>query len=262
MQQELNKKLIELLNARKTYSSKKSDLLHSISTNTFGRVESYIQHKLKMHGRNNVIAAIEKLNAITIVKAVPEFRGIFEMFAKSNLALMVLENSYENTLIPFIENILMNGGDVIDIGANVGFYTNLSSKLIGAHGKVLAIEPNPFVFSLLESNTKRNKLDNAILYNGVATAETGIYALNATEGCPEYSSLGTIIHPHAPKEIKKISVQGETIDNLVSEYKLSPILLKIDVEGAEGIVLSGAQKILKKYKPYILSELDDRLLKQ
>jgi FkbM family methyltransferase len=104
--------------------------------------------------------------------------------------------------------------------------------------------------------------NNIICFNGVATLEPGFYELNAAEGCPEYSSLGKIVHPHAPIQMKKITVRGEILDNLVTLNKLNPILLKIDVEGAEGLVLSGATMVLEKYRPYILSELDDRLLKE
>jgi hypothetical protein len=57
-------------------------------------------------------------------------------------------------------------------------------------------------------------------------------------------------------------VSGETLDNLVRINGLNPSLVKIDVEGAEGLVLSGADLVLTNNRPIILSELDDRLLKE
>jgi FkbM family methyltransferase len=255
---EINTDLLKLLQTRKVQTAPKG---HP-SLKLFKRINNFVFHKLKMNNRKKIINAIQRLSALTIVKYLHDFRGTFELISMSNLTMMILENSFELDVIPFFEKILRQGDQFIDCGANVGLYTNLSSKLVGQQGKVLAIEPNPFALKLLESNIRRNQLDNVILFNGVATSESGFYNLNATEGCPEYSSLGSIVHPHAPKEIRQVTVKGETVDNLVSAHNLNPILLKIDVEGAEGLVLSGATMVLEKYKPYILSELDDRLLKE
>jgi len=251
--------LLQERSGRATYKGRASGPgLKRLLTGIKGR----IRYMATVKNRNEFARAFERLSALSIVRAVPAFRGIFELTAKSNLTLMLLENSFELHWIPFVEKILKKGDHFIDVGANVGLYTILSAKLVSEKGRVLAIEPNPFVFDLLESNMMRNGLKNTILYNGVAASEPGFYKLNATEGCPEYSSLGTIVHPHAPNEVKEVRVRGETLDNLVSSNGLNPILLKIDVEGSEGLVLSGATSVLQKYRPYILSELDDRLLKE
>jgi FkbM family methyltransferase len=259
--QEIDSALLNLLQNRKLQAVPKRRAFPSL-LKPFKRIKSFARHHLKMINRDKTINAIQQLSAFTIIKPLHDFRGTFELSSKSNLTMMLLENSFECDLIPFFEKILHQGAHFIDIGANVGLYTTLSAKLVGHTGKVLAIEPNPFVFNLLESNIRRNQLDNVILFNGAATSEPGVYNLNAPEGCPEYSSLGAIVHPHAPDEIKQIRVRGETIDYLVSANNLTPIFMKIDVEGAEGVVLSGAKSILEKYRPYILSELDDRLLKE
>jgi hypothetical protein len=59
-----------------------------------------------------------------------------------------------------------------------------------------------------------------------------------------------------------IDINGETIDNLVNKYNLKPGILVINVEGAENQVLKGSIETLKKYRPTIISELDDNLLKE
>src|SRR5271157_1217991 len=260
--QEISRDLLKLLQERSLRSLHESNALVSRLKRPLDRIRSCTRYKAMMNNRNSFVEAIERLSALTIVKDVPDFHGTFEMISKSNLGLMIVEHSYENALIPFIESILKHGDHVIDVGANIGLYANLSSKLVGQQGKVLAIEPNPFILKLLESNIRRNQLDNIILFNGVATSEPGFYKLNATEGCPEYSSLGSIVHPHAPKEVKQVTVEGETLDNLVSKHNIDPIFLKIDVEGAGGIDGYDNTMVLEKYKPYILSELDDGLLKE
>ena len=55
-------------------------------------------------------------------------------------------------------------------------------------------------------------------------------------------------------------MKGDTVDNLVREYNLNPGFIKIDAEGAECLVFSGALGTIKKYKPVIISELSESLL--
>jgi|GEM_PF-577404 len=218
-----------------------------------------LKHRHKQRIFNN---AIQLLKADYIVRSVPEFRGVFELDVSSTLSKMVLNEGYEREIIPFFEAILSDGLHVVDIGANIGLYTVLAAKLVGNSGKVLAVEPVPSIFRLLFSNIKRNGLENVFIFDGVVASQNGDYNLNFVEGSPEYSSLAKIVHPHAPNNIKQITVPGETLDNLVRINGLNPSLVKIDVEGAEGLVLSGADVVLKTCRPIILSELDDRLLKE
>ena len=65
-----------------------------------------------------------------------------------------------------LEHFTPKEGDiVVDIGAAFGFYTILSSKMIGPKGKVIAIEPQPESFQMLNSNIKLNKLSNVKTLN-------------------------------------------------------------------------------------------------
>ena len=72
--------------------------------------------------------------------------------------------------------------------------------------------------------------------------------------------MGAIVHPHAPRDVSTLRVSGTTLDILVDRHGLEPCFVKIDVEGAEGLVLEGARKTIQRFRPAILSEIDDRLL--
>jgi hypothetical protein len=63
------------------------------------------------------------------------------------------------------------------------------------------------------------------------------------------------------EEIVIVKVKGDTINNLVASYKLNPGIIVIDVEGAEMKVLKGSSSVLMRYKPIIILELVDNLLK-
>lgn len=252
--------IINLLNERKAmYEYKK----RTKSISIFFRYVRNVLIKYKKEYRQKLFATmINFLKAKYIVCSFSEFHGIFELDVHSTLTQMVLNKDFEKDIIPFFEIMLSPGKHVIDIGANMGLYTVLAAKLVGNNGRVLAVEPTPSVFKLLSSNIRRNELENVVLFNGVIASQRNTYLLNMVEGSPEYSSLGSIVHPHAPKEINKIMVHGETLDNLVTINGLNPFFIKIDVEGAEGLVLSGADLVLSNNRPIILSELDERLLKE
>jgi len=137
-QQEISRELLELLQSRNYHAVHEEQAFPS-ALRPFKRIISFVRHHIKLNKRRKLLEAIHRLSAHSIVKCVDDFRGTFELISESNLTLMILENSYEVDLIPFIEKILKHGDHVIDIGANVGLYTNLSAKLVGPAGKVLSI---------------------------------------------------------------------------------------------------------------------------
>lgn len=210
----------------------------------------------------NIFSKIIEGNVIVKVKNIP---GEYEIDIRSDiLKRIVLTNEYEPEIVELILNNLNPNKDVINIGANIGLYSNLTaSKIIGPR-KVLAIEPTPNAFNLLKKNTHRNNNENkTILFEGVATDKDEDVEMNIILGKEEYSSIGKLVHDSAIKDkFVQIKVKGITLDSLVKRYEVEPGIIIIDVEGSEMKVLKGAKKSLKKYKPIIISELDDNLLNE
>ena len=133
------------------------------------------------------------------------------------------------------------GDLVIDAGAHIGFFTIKASKQVGQKGLVLAFEPHPDNFQLLTINIKLNRLENVIPIN-VALGDRKrkvklfIREPRATIGY----SLITPSHHY-------INVQMTTLDEILSKCKnlmRRNIFIKVDVEGAEYLLLKGAKNIL------------------
>jgi len=189
--------------------------------------------------------------------------GQFEIDARSHiLKRILLTKEYEPDITELILKNTDPTKDAINIGANIGLFTNLIANTINANCKVLAIEPTPNAFNLLKTNVKNNgNSEKTILFNGIATNEPGNYSINTISGKEEYSSIGEMIHPAIKNiEYNTIEVIGETIDNLIKKHKLKPGIIVMDVEGAEFSVLKGTINIIDKFKPIIISEIDDKLL--
>lgn len=131
----------------------------------------------------------------------------------------------------------INKGDVVlDIGANIGYYTIMFSKLAGM---VYAFEPNKENYDILMENIKLNECDNVRCYNMAVGDVTGVHKLWISDECMGmhrmYKSKYTTNNTEEVKIIK--------IDDVIRHQKIS--FVKIDVEGYEGKVLRGMNNLLK-----------------
>jgi FkbM family methyltransferase len=159
-----------------------------------------------------------------------------------------------------IERFLPKQGDiVVDIGAHMGRYTIISSKRVGANGKVVAIEAHPSNFEMLNSNIKLNQLTNVIPLNYAAySKETKIklYLPDEESGYTMHHSIMSnyVFTKYKDKtEDKFVEVSANTLDYLLQLNEITDVnWVKIDVEGAEFEVLKGASNVLSKSKDIAL----------
>jgi FkbM family methyltransferase len=191
-----------------------------------------------------------------------EFDGHFHVSVTSDLFKRIVSRGYyEPELASLIKQHVKAGSDAIDIGANVGFFSCLMSKCVGS-GRVLACEPTTVGLNLLKKNLLLNHCANVTIFEGAVSNQAGAVQIAYIPGREEYSSLGAIVHPSATGENHlTMSVPSLSLDELVVQHSLRPSFIKMDVEGAEFLVLDGSHKTLETYRPLILAELSDLLLK-
>ena len=138
------------------------------------------------------------------------------------------------------------GEIVVDIGAAFGFYTILASRMVGQKGRVIAIEPQPESFQMLNSNIKLNKLSNVKTLN---------YAVYSNETKLKLYNTYSVLPERAVKNTSEYSeIKANTLDNLLFQTgNIDEVnWIKIDVEGAEYQVLKGATNILSKSRDIAL----------
>src|ERR671914_2447672 len=159
-----------------------------------------------------------------------------------------------------IERFLPKQGDiVVDIGAHMGRYTIISSKRVGANGKVVAIEAHPNNFEMLNRNIKLNQLTNVVPLNyAVYSKETKIklYLPDEESGYTMHHSImpNYIFTKYKDKtEDKFVEVSANTLDYFLQMKEITDVnWIKIDVEGAEFEVLKGSHNVLSKSKDIAL----------
>lgn len=149
-------------------------------------------------------------------------------------------------------NRFINEGDwVIDVGANIGHYTNRLSELVGAKGRVIAFEPVPTTFTHLSENTQYSRYGNITLINAAASEETTSVSMSI----PDFSSgLKNYYQASITSSVDggDMSVLTFSIDSLQINHKVS--LIKVDAEGHEPAVLRGMKKLLERDMPTLIVE--------
>uniref|UniRef100_A0A7V3N4B4 FkbM family methyltransferase n=1 Tax=candidate division CPR3 bacterium TaxID=2268181 RepID=A0A7V3N4B4_UNCC3 len=173
---------------------------------------------------------------------VPIFQGTLRgkkwMIASSNIECAL--GSYEYEKRKLFENRISKGSVVYDVGAHVGFYTLLASEIVGPEGKVIAFEPVPQNLLFLRRHLQLNGCRNVTIVDAAVCDKEGIACFDRGPN----SSMG-----HISKDGDLI-VRLVSLDELVMKNRIDPPdYIKIDVEGAELLVLKGAKKTLTKYKP-------------
>jgi FkbM family methyltransferase len=151
--------------------------------------------------------------------------------------------SYEHDKQKLFASTVKEGSVVYDIGAHVGFYTLLASELVGSGGNVIAFEPVPRNLRYLKEHLRLNHCDNVMVIEAAVADRSGntFFEDDTSSYTGHLSSKGCL-------EIKTIA-----LDDLVTKGEIPPPdYMKIDVEGAELLVLSGARQVLEKYHPTIL----------
>lgn len=143
-----------------------------------------------------------------------------------------------------------------DIGANVGAYA-LIGGVLGA--KVYAFEPSPENYATLQENVRRNKLVNSVFpVPVVLSSESGVSKFSFDE----FTSGATAGFSREGGGKVEVSLPAIRLDACIKIFNLpTPHAMKIDVDGAEGEVLSGAEKLLKEEElTELLVEVEDKLL--
>ena len=204
-------------------------------------------------------ACQELLGAVesgSLVVAVQQFGGLFEMDCRSHVLQRILvDGFYESAVVDIVRRRIDPARDAIDVGANAGLFTVLMSGLVGPESRVLAIEPTPGALRFLKRNLERNGRRNVEVFEGIAADRAGAFTLHVIPGMEEYSSQGAMRHPSiAGRPYHDIPVAGETVDALVERLGLRPGLIKIDAEGAESSVLAGCRRTLGTFRPMIICE--------
>lgn len=164
-----------------------------------------------------------------------------------------LNRVHEKSTTALFKKVVKNGDIVVDLGANIGYFTLLAAKIVGKKGKVYSFEPEPRNYYYLRKNIELNHYDNVLVINKAVSDKKGKVELYI---CPYDSGHHTInqykgIEEYKPDFVdkKKDAIEVETIvlDDFFNQEIKQPIdVIKMDVEGAEMLALSGMNSLIRE----------------
>ena len=160
----------------------------------------------------------------------------------------VFYGNWEPTITFMFKKIIKPGMVVLDVGANMGYYTLLSAKLMKGTGKIYAFEPTSGGFKRLKTNISLNNFNNIKIENiGLSNENKKIKAKIRHSW-----KLDGLVEP------KEDNINMMKLDDYLQKNKINKVnFIKIDVDGYEYEVLKGAEKTLKKDKPVLCLEMGD-----
>jgi FkbM family methyltransferase len=207
--------------------------------------EEVVAKAIEMHGESKVEIKDNKEQVMDFLKKGEE---------KSIIPVRWNKEQYEPEVVSCFKKHLKKGDNVIDVGANHGFFTALASELVD-YGIVNAFEPEHHNFTLLKNNIPESK--NIRLFNsavGDKNEEVELFFNLDNEG--GHSLWDPAEHHQNPATKKYERIKEKVIMvTLDSMLDIAPNLIKTDTEGCELMVLKGAENLLKKHKPLVVAEI-------
>lgn len=155
--------------------------------------------------------------------------------------------TYEVTRIREFSNALKRGDVVYDVGANVGIYSLCASSGVGSYGGVYAFEPLERNLRYLRKHLALNNLQNCTVLESAVCDKAGTLSFSAADWSSSMARLSSDGEIKVPSTTLDICIYGE------KRFR-PPNVIKIDVEGAELKVLSGAARAICESHPMIFLE--------
>jgi len=180
----------------------------------------------------------------------PSWRRTFRVYA--------INRVHEESTTALFRKIVKKGDVVVDLGANIGYFTLLAAKLVGKEGRVYAFEPEPRNFSHLVRNIQLNGYHNVVaLQKAVADRpgrvrlficpyDTGHHTIQKYDGIQAY-------RPDFVDEKKEfVEVEQVRLDDFFKGVETPINVIKMDVEGAEMLALAGMEQVIKRNKNLVM----------
>jgi FkbM family methyltransferase len=156
---------------------------------------------------------------------------------------------WEATETHWFVRSLRPGDVVVDVGANIGYYTVLAGHLVGESGRVYAFEPDPISFEYLSKNVRLNGLRNVVLEQKAVSNESGTIRLYLAD---ENKGDHRIYDPKGEQR-PSVEVEAVALDDYFAGVEDSVDFVKVDTQGAELVILKGMMDLVRRSPSAILA---------
>jgi FkbM family methyltransferase len=183
---------------------------------------------------------------------------LFDVTDFTACGLFFYGKPFEHPTTSRLTKLLHPGATILDVGANKGYFTILSALVVGSRGRVYAFEPNPIILDGLREHIQYNALNDRVHVDSSALSSSSfenakLYLSSDpfNSGLASLTPFTTSINNQLLSHNNMVLVSTTTLDGwLAQQGDLGSIdVIKVDVEGAEELVLDGAQRTLQESPP-------------
>jgi FkbM family methyltransferase len=159
---------------------------------------------------------------------------------------------YEPDKFAFLRAHTRPGHHVLDIGAHIGLFSVVLSRLVGPRGRVFSFEPTPHLRATLHDTVRMNSCEHNVTIHGEALSATTGHAVFHDTG--EVGSNANSLVESA-RSARRLDVATVSVDDFAATHHIKLDVLKIDAEGAELSILEGARETLTSSRPAVQLEV-------
>ena len=173
-----------------------------------------------------------------------------KMYLDKNDSLKLSLYPYANEQTNFFKKNIKEGDVVLDLGANIGYFTCLFAQLVGKTGKVFAFEPEPNNFELLKKNIGVNEYKNVTIEQKAVTNKTGKIKMFLSNSPKDHR----IYDPNDNRDF--IEIDAIALDDYFKDFNQEINFVKSNVQGADFGAFEGMLSIVEKCKSNIVMALE------
>lgn len=223
---------------------------------------------LKLGGRfflsSSMVSSSRKIADFVLKSAISEDRILelqgFKIKLGDATRYLALVGDYEPSVTNLLKKEVKQGMYVFDLGANIGWFTLVFSKLVGDTGHVYAFEPDPYYFGILKENIELNNLKNVSIYQLAISNKLGIAKFNLNKW------FGTFVLESKTITDNQLDVKTISLDDFCKANNVRADFIKMDIEGSEPKAFEGMRsvvlanhgiKIISEFNSYAIIDVGD-----
>lgn len=160
-------------------------------------------------------------------------------------AHLYMRGVHELPICETIYRLAGRGETILDVGANIGVMTSIASRRAGPDGRVISIEAHPVIVEQLKSNSLRWTRGNIEIIHAAASDHSGELLIVESPGFGQNEGTAKVERTNEKKDSVSYRVQSICLDDVIGGRSIG--VVKIDVEGHEGLVIEGARRSLDQH---------------
>jgi len=212
--------------------------------------------RLPVHELGRLILASDEFRLKQAIKvSLPGYALFVSPSDHDVSASIASRHAYEPYVESKLRSLLRPGDTFLDVGANIGYFTALAAFLVGPEGRVIAFEPLDKNVQLIYATLWENRFQNVTVFPLAASSEARLVAMNAHA----FSSNAGVVNRSIGEGHAVIAQSGRLDDLLATTKRLD--VIKFDIEGHEMFAWRGAEALLAKHRPHVLTEFHPKCIR-